>query len=273
MALLQPMTSRTSLMPLNLAVLEENLCRHLCAEIRIRKRNDGILMLDTPFTFPDGDHFPIYFEETPSGSIRLSDRGHTMMHMSYEHDVDSFYDGTRAKLREQIVRDLKIQEDDGVFSAETSPAQLADTLFRLVQALTKICDLTFLSRERTISVFYEELKATLIKIVGEELLQRDFISPDIEDGDAYPVDYRIENGPRNNVFLYGVPNRDKARLTTIMLSHFLIQKLSFKSIIVFRDQQEIPRLDVARLTNVADTAVASLDAEEDLIRKIENVAA
>ena len=49
--------------------------------------------------------------------------------------------------------------------------------------------------------------------------------------------------------------------------------MTFESVIVFADQQEIPRLDVARLTNVAGTAVASLDAEQDLRRKIERLAA
>ena len=80
-------------------------------------------------------------------------------------------------------------------------------------------------------------------------------------------------GDGRPVFLYGVPSRDKARLTTIMLSHFLLHGLAFESVIVFADQQEIPRLDVARLTNVAGTAVASLDAEDDLRRKIDRLAA
>ena len=39
-----------------------------------------------------------------AAASKLSDRGHTLMHVSYEHDVDSFYEGARASLREQIVR-------------------------------------------------------------------------------------------------------------------------------------------------------------------------
>ena len=50
-------------------------------------------MLESPFTFPDGDHYPIYLSETPGGAVKLSDRGHTLMHVSYEHDVDSLYRG------------------------------------------------------------------------------------------------------------------------------------------------------------------------------------
>jgi len=230
-------------------------------------------MLDTPFTFPDGDHFPIYLSETQAGSVVLSDRGHTLMHMSYEHDVDTFYDGARAALREQIVRDGSIKEHDGIFTAETPPDQIADTLFRFGQALTKIYDLTFLSRERVASTFYEDLKVLLFGIIDEERVEPDHIPADVPDASNYPVDYRIEGREGSSVFIYGVPNPDKARLATIMLSHFLLHGLSFESVIVFQNQQEIPRLDLARLTNVAGTAVASLEAESDFRRKIEKLAA
>ena len=69
--------------------------------------------------FPDGDHYPIYLSETAIGGVKLSDRGHTLMHVSYDHDVDSFYEGARASLREQIVRESGIEEDEGIFSMET----------------------------------------------------------------------------------------------------------------------------------------------------------
>lgn len=169
--------------------------------------------------------------------------------------------------------DIGIKEGEGVFSIEAPPDGIADSLFRFGQAITKLYDLTFLSRERTASSFYEDLKTLLFSIVGEEKIDADYIPAGVPDGNNYPVDYRLEGRQDTPVFLYGVPNRDKARLTTIMLAHFLLHNLSFESVIVFDNQQEIPRLDLARLTNVAGTAVASLDAENDLRRKIERLAA
>ena len=62
-------------------------------------------MLDAPCVFPDGDRYPIYLSEGRSGGVLLSDQGHTLMHVSYDHDAGAFYDGTRAALREQIVRE------------------------------------------------------------------------------------------------------------------------------------------------------------------------
>ncbi len=253
--------------------LEKSLCERLCANVRIHRREDGALMLDTPFTFPDGDHYPIYLSETPAGGIGLSDRGHTLMHISYEQDVDAYYDGARAALREQIVCETGIEENEGVFSIEAPPDRIADSLFRFGQAMTKIYDLTFLSRERTASKFYEDLKALLFSIVDKEKIESDSILSDVPNGNNYPVDYRIKGREGTPVLLYGVPNRDKARLTTIMLSHFLLHNLSFDSVIVFDNQPEIPRRDLARLTNVSGTAVASLEAESDLRRKIERLAA
>ena len=253
--------------------LENLLCERLCANVRVHRRDDDVLMLESPFTFPDGDCYPVYLSETATGGVRLSDRGHTLMHISYEHDVDAFYDGARASLREQIVRECGIEEDAGIFSMQTAPDQIANALFRFGQALTKLYDLTFLSRERVASTFYEDLKDLLFAIVDEEDIETDHIHPDVPNGNNYPVDYRLEGKEGTSVFLYGVPNRDKARLTTIMLSHFLLQGISFDSIIVFADQREIPRLDLARLTNVAGTAVASLEAEDDLRRKITRLAA
>ena len=259
-------------MALDHAQLERLRCERLCADVRVHRRHDDVLMLESPFTFPDGDHYPIYLSETPSGGVKLSDRGHTLMHVSYDHDVDSFYEGACASLREQIVRENGIDEEEGIFSMETPPDQVAAALFRFGQALTKIHDLTFLSRERVSSTFYEDLKGLLFTMLDEEHVDADYIPPDIPNGNDYPVDYHFAGRDGSPVFLYGVPNRDKARLTTIMLSHFLLHRLTFESVIVFADQQEIPRFDVARLTNVAGTAVASLDAEQDLRRKIERLA-
>ena len=88
-----------------------------------------------------------------------------------------------------------------------------------------------------------------------------------DDAKAYTVDYRIE-GSEEQLFLFGVPNRGKAKLTTIMLSHYHRYELAFESIIVFEDQTAMPRLDLARLSDVGGDMISSLDAQEDFNRKL-----
>ena len=236
--------------------------------MRVHRRPDGVLMLDTPFTFPDGDHYPLYISLEPDGNIVLGDRGHTLMHISYEHDVDALFDGTRAALREQITRELGVEEENGAFSVQTKPEGIAEAAFRLGQALTKIYDLTFLSRERNESTFYEDFHGVLVSLVDETRVQKDHVLADVPEAHNYPIDYRLGTLQGGQVFIFGVPGRDKARITTISLAHFLLNKVEFESLIVYRDMKNIPRLDLARLTNVAGTAVSSLDAEPDLRRKL-----
>lgn len=90
-------------MTLDARALQERLCERLCEAVRVERRPDGALMLLTRFQFPDGDRFPIRLSEAGPGGIRLSDSGHTLMRLSYEHDVDAFFDGTRGALLERIL--------------------------------------------------------------------------------------------------------------------------------------------------------------------------
>ena len=103
--------------------------------------------------------------------------------------------------------------------------------------------------------------------MDEDKFQPDY-RPDVPNADAYPVDYRIDGKDGVPLFLYGVPNRDKARLTTIMLSHFHRYALRFESILVFENQTEIPRVDLARLSDVGGDMVSSLESREDFDRKL-----
>ena len=104
-------------------------------------------------------------------------------------------------------------------------------------------------------------------MVAPEKIRPDYTLPNHADAESYPIDFRIE-GRRAPLFLFGVASRDKARLVTIILEHWLRAKIEFDSLLIFQDQQIIPRLDLARLSNVGGEQVASLDASEDFQRKI-----
>lgn len=255
-------------MAFDLASLEQRLCEALCQEVRFVNRPDGALMLRTGFEFPDGDRFPIHVSDVGSGGVRLSDRGHTLMHLSYEHDIDAFLKGTRGALLDQIVTEANIHRQGAVLSLHTSIADLPGAIFRYGQALTRIYDLSFLSRSGVRSTFYDDLADILSGLVPDDRIQEDYIPVGVPNADAYPVDYRIEAAEGNTLFLYGVPNRDKARLTTIMLSHFHRHHLEFDSMLVFENQEEIPRRDLARLSDVGGEMISSLNAQDDLSRKL-----
>ncbi len=239
----------------------------MCAEVKIRFKNDKLLAVETPFYFADGDPYQIYIKEMPGGIVRLTDMGHTMMHLSYENDIDKFREGTRGKLFEQIKAETFVDETEGEFFIDTPIETLGFNIFRLGQAMTKINDLTFLNRARAESTFYEDLKEQLYKVVGEEKITNDYYYEDMDNSRDYPIDYKIE-GKTDPLFLFGIPNRDKARLTTIILERLLRATTDFDSLLIFSDQGSIPKQDLARLSNAGGEMIASLDAETDFSRKL-----
>ena len=255
-------------MAINPAELQRSLCDQLCATVRVDRRPDGELMLSADFEFPDGDRYPIYLSETPGG-VRLSDKGDTLMRISYDHDLDAFLSGSRGLLVERILGEEQVDQNRGVFYVDAPTDRLSTALFRYGRALTRIYDLTLHSRSRTVSTFYDDLADLILQTADEEQVQRDHLLPDIPNSEAYPIDYRLVGRGGGQVFLYGIPNRDKARLTTIILSHFHRIRLDFDSILVFSDQAEIPRMDLARLSDVGGDMVSSLASSEDLRRKME----
>jgi hypothetical protein len=89
----------------------------------------------------------------------------------------------------------------------------------------------------------------------------------MENAKDYPIDYAIE-GKYNPLFIFGVPNKDKARLTTIVLERLLRVEANFDSLLIFADQTTIPRPDLARLSNTGGEMIASLDAVDDFSRKL-----
>lgn len=259
-------------MTFDLPSLEDRLCKTLCGHVKLRKTRQGLVQVVTPFAFTDGDTFQLYLEETSAGGVRLTDYGHTLMHLSYENDLTKFREGTRGKLLDQVMASSGVHEEEGKLVLDSSLDDLGTSVLQFGQALTRVYDLTFLNRARVASTFYEDLKEMLYKLVASEKIEPDFKLPDQADADSYPIDFRIE-GKRAPLFLFGVASRDKARLVTIILEHWLRASLDFDSLLVFQEQTEIPRADLARLSNVGGEMVASLDASDDFRRKLIKMAA
>lgn len=252
---------------MNTQELSGLLCKTLCASAEVSETRPGLWRVQTPFVFPDGDGYSLYVQQLPSGGVRVSDMGATLMHLSFENDIQKFRDGTRARLLDQILADASVLEDDGEFFVEAPLSDLGSSVFRVGQALTRIHDLSFLNRLRSESTFYEDLRETLKSLIDPERLHEGHIVSDVPRAADYPVDYSIDGGDLP-LYLFGVPNRDKARLATIVLQHLIAAGRDFNSMVVFQNMSELPRVDVSRLTNAANDQVDSLDATADLRRKL-----
>ena len=135
--------------PLDVNELQDALRERLSEAVCVVQRPDGALMVRTPFTFPDGDRYPIHVSEAPSGGLCLSDRGHTLMRISFEHEIDSFLVGARGKLLERIMGESGLRWDGGAVCLDTCEEHLPEAIFLFGQALTRVHDLTLHSTDAT----------------------------------------------------------------------------------------------------------------------------
>lgn len=252
---------------MNTQELEAALCRSLCGQAQVRAFEEGLWQVKTPFAFPDGDAYSLYVRQLPAGGLRVTDAGLTLMHLSYDNDLDKIREGTRGRLLQQILAESDLVEEDGEFYIDGPADQLGLSVFRFGQALTRVHDLTFLNRVRAESTFYEDLRELLRELVGHERLREAYVVPEVPRASEYPVDFYV-SGSQIPLYLFGVPSRDKARLATIILQHLIASGQDFNSMIVFQNMAELPRPDVSRLTNAANDQVDSLDAADDLRRKL-----
>lgn len=247
--------------------LESTLCHALCGSVTVHQRSDGLWRVDTPWTFPDGDGYSIYISHSPTGGLRISDQGITLMRLSYENELGKLREGTRGRLLSQVLSDAGLTEDDGEFFLDSTANDLGANVLRLGQALTRVHDLTFLNRVRVESMFYEDLRERLHALVGTERLTENYLVPGVTNARDYPVDYFVSGGAAP-LYLFGVPSRDKARLATIILQHLIASGQDFNSMIVYQNMADLPRPDLSRLTNAANDMIDSLDATDDFQRKL-----
>ncbi len=247
--------------------LEKELCKALCAKISLRPRKDGNIMITTPFRFPDGDGFSIYLKRLPSGGVRLSDMGSTLMHLSYEQDVDRLKEGSRLKVYSQILSEMGVDDDDGELFLEAPVTELAQSVFRFGQALTRVHDITFLNRVQVESTFYDDLFHNLSEIVSSEKIIKDYVAPNVDKAGDYKADFCIL-GEKRPLLIFGVPNQTKARLATIVIQYLHSQKFEFRGMVVYSDMTSLPRGDVARLTTAANDQISSIEETEALRTKV-----
>lgn len=253
----------------DLALLEKSLCEGLCANVKIVPRKAGLLALDTPLTFPDGDGLPIFIRTIPSGGIEFTDMGNSLMRLSYVTDPAALREGQRGRVLSQVISDYGLEDREGELVLKTAGNEIGTAAFRFSQALTRVHDISYLNRVNVETTFYEDLERNLAAIVGLDHVHKNYIVPSLAKAKDYPVDYFIEGG-KSPLYVFGVPSGDKAKLATIVLQHFLSSGLKFDSAIVFRNSEEIARADLSRLANVANDFVMSVDAFEVLESKIKH---
>jgi hypothetical protein len=243
---------------MNSATIKDDFRKRVCEQIELESQGENRFLVMTPFRFDDGDHYTITLKRENDGWI-LSDEASTIMHLSYWMDTDAIGYGNRQEIVANSLSTYSVENRDGELVIPIREGRFGDALFNFVQALTKVSDISFLSREVVRSTFMEDLFAFLKKNVPPERIQFNW-KADRDAPAKYPVDARI-NHLKRPLFLYGIPSEDKMKDVTISLLTFEKWKVKFQSVAVFEDLQAMPRKPLARFLDVNDKPFSSFDEE------------
>lgn len=221
--------------------------------LQLVDKRPGISQLIVPLFHEDGDMVDIFLEGLGGERVRICDYGMTLMRLSYEYEVDT---ANKRRILAKILSENGLKEEDGNLYIETSPDRLYPAVMQFAQAVAKVGSMRNFKREIVASLFYELLEEFITTQLQDFRPQKTVLP--LPDRDDLEVDYSF---PINStsLYLFGVKDASKARLTTISCLEFIRHKLPFRSIVVHDDFDNLPRKDRSRLTSACDKQFTSLD--------------
>ena len=237
----------------------------VCESIRLEAEGVNRYRVFTPFMLDDGDHLAVLLRRD-NGHWVLTDEGHTYMHLTYDLDEEDMQQGTRRKIIDSTLSAFTVLDRDGELVLPVPEERFGDALYTFVQALLRISDVTFLSRERVRSTFLDDFRDYLGERVPESRRAFNWHDPTHDPDGKYLVDCLVNGMPRP-LAIFALPNDERTRDATIALLQFERWGLRIRGVGIFEDQEEINRKVLARFSDVCDKQFSTLLGTRDRIAR------
>lgn len=142
----------------------------------------------TPFMYPDGDLIDVWVAQHPNGDLYATDMGECFRYLdTYLFNV--FASRKRESLLEDIVNSLGVINSNGKLIANCQTLKdVPPAIFAVAQAIIRICDLLFTTRQRTPGNFRDDVKDFLFE---ERILYKEDYVVTGKSSQEYEVDLAI----------------------------------------------------------------------------------
>lgn len=224
--------------------------------IEFRKRRPNLTQILVPLFHEDGDMVDIFVEPSPLGKgyFRITDCGSTLMHLSYEYDIDT---DNKRRIFSKMLSENLVEENDGVLIADSSIEELYPSVLNFAQTAAKVGSMRFFRREVIESLFYDDLN----DFIYERLIHFDprrSYQP-LPDREELEPDYSFLLPHRPPVFLFGVKDSSKAKTATITFLEYRRHQIRFQGAVVHHDFGALNSKDQKIITSAADKQFISLE--------------
>ncbi len=203
---------------MSVKTIEKDFIDKVSAEIQLLADGKDRFLVLTPFHFNDGDQLVIVLKKMGDKWV-LSDEAHTFMHLTYYMDEKALLSETRQKLILKTRSMFEVKDYDGELIIEIRNGDYGQALFDFVQALLRIIDVTYLSRENVKSTFKDDFRAFLSQKVESNRMTFDWQHPLHDPKGLYKVDCRI-NGMPKPLFVFALNSDNKTQAAALALHQF-----------------------------------------------------
>jgi hypothetical protein len=242
---------------MNTELVEREFREKVSEQVRLLPQGLDRFVVLQPFAFDDGDHFVVIMRREED-HWTITDEGHTLMHVQYDNiDLTS---ETRAKLLQRTLSAFAVENAGGELRMRVPDGRFGDALYSYLQALGKISDLDFLTRESVRSTFLDDARALMEQIIPQERRVFEYHDPCLDPKGVYRVDCRI-NGRKRPELVFFIPNDSRCQNATIVCHQFERWKAPFRATGIFEDQAEVNPRAVAQFADIAYKLVPTLASD------------